>query len=204
MPSPPRRFSRALLGGLLLIGAAVLAAVLRWTTADAPDPSGELARANPGLKIAASVGGRVLVSAPDGADAVFMRATDAGPHKARLVSCAAVVTRLPAWFRLTADAEPTACLEIAADDGAVQVLNFLTAVGIPALWEEFYEPSVSAVGLGFHGASASGPGRETRGAPRSLSYAVDGPDGIDNAVSIDAFYRGDRTLVMVTLRWRAP
>jgi len=35
-----------------------------------------------------------------------------------------------------------------------------------------------------------------------LSYAVDGADGVDNAVSIDAFYRGERTLVMVTLRWR--
>jgi len=27
-----------------------------------------------------------------------------------------------------------ACLEIVANDGTVQVLNFLTAVGIPALW----------------------------------------------------------------------
>ena len=83
MQSPPRRFRRALLGGLLLIGAVMLATVLRWTTADVPESSGEMARANPGLKIAESVGGRVLVSAPDGADAVFMRATDARPHEAR-------------------------------------------------------------------------------------------------------------------------
>jgi hypothetical protein len=35
---------------------------MRWTTADTPDPSGALARANPDLKVAASLAGRGLVS----------------------------------------------------------------------------------------------------------------------------------------------
>jgi len=168
--------------------------------ADAPGPWDALARADPELRVAASAGGRVVVTDRDGAGEVFMRETDVGPYFARLVPCSAVAASLPAWFRLTDDAAPTSCLEITGDGRTVQVLNFLTVVGIPALWDEFYEKQASAAGLGFHGASASGPGVETRRAPRSLAYAVDGPDGGDNALSIDAFYRGDRTLAVITLR----
>jgi hypothetical protein len=106
--------------------------------------------------------------------------------------------------RLTADVEPTACLEIAGDGGTVQVLHFLTSIDIPALWDEFYEPVVSRSGFDFSGGSASGPGREGRGAPRWLSYTVDGPNGLDRTLSIDAFHRGDLTLTMITLRRRWP
>jgi hypothetical protein len=83
-------------------------------------------------------------------------------------------------LQLTADAAPTACLEIAGDDRTVHVLNFLSAVGAPALWDEFYAPVMSAAGLGFHGASAAGRVSKIHRAPRSLACAVD-------ALSIDAF-----------------
>lgn len=182
-----------------------MAAVVLWATADAPDPSvSALARANPGLKVAADIGGRVLVSYRDDTNPVFMRASDAGPYAVHLVPCTEVVASLPTWFRLTDDAATTGCLEIASDDGPVQVLNFQTAGGIPALWDEFYEPRASAAGLGFHGGSASGAGVETRQAPRSLAYSVDGSDGADSALSIDAFLRGNLTLAAVTLRLGRP
>jgi hypothetical protein len=146
----------------------------------------------------------VLVSGRNGSDPVFMRATDAGPYLAQMTPCNSVIPRMPGWFRLPTDAAPTACLEIAVDDGTVLVLNFQTSNGIPELWDEFYEPLVSAAGLDYRGGSASGPGVGTNRAPRSLSYTVDGPDGVDDLLSIDAFFRDDKTLAVVTLRLRRP
>jgi hypothetical protein len=192
-----------LVAALVLAGAGA-AAYMRWRAAEADDPAAQLARANPGLNIRDSSDTRLQVSSPDGADRAYLHKQDAGPYDARLVSCDAVRAYLPAWLRLPHDAELTACLEIAADDRTEQVLNFTTALGIPTLWEEFYEPVVSAQGLGYHGGSASGPGTGGRNAPRSLSYGIDGPDGTDSAISVDAFIRDNRTLAVITVRRRSP
>jgi len=185
----------------LLLGVAVAVVFLRAGAVDPNGPDGELARANPGLEITVTGGGHLRVSSRDGADQVYMRKTDAGPFGARLVSCDAVRTHLPAWFKLPDDARPTTCLEIAADDGPVQVLNFTTAIEIPDLWDKFYEPMVDAQHLDYVGGSASGR-RENRKPPPSLSYSIDGPDGTDRAMSIDAFYQDDITLAVITLRRR--
>jgi hypothetical protein len=159
MPRTPRRFPRPLLVALVLAGVA--AAVARSMAADTAGPAAAMARANRDLKVAGSAAGRVLVSAWDGSEQLFMREADAGPYSALLVPCASVVANLPAWFRLTDDAVLTSCLEIRGESGTVQVLNYRTAVGIPALWDAFYEPLASAAHLDYVGGSASGPGGET-------------------------------------------
>ncbi len=132
-----------------------------------------------------------------------MRKTDAGPFEARLVSCDAVRTRLPAWLKLPADARPTACVEIAAEDGPIRVLNFTTAMEIPDFWEKFYEPVVDAQHLTYPAAAVAGR-RTNSKPPPSLSAAIDGPDGTDHAMTIDAFYQDDQTLAVITLRRRLP
>jgi hypothetical protein len=104
----------------------------------------------------------------------------------------------------TDDAVLTSCLEIRGESGTVQVLNFRTAVAIPALWDAFYEPLASAAHLDYVGGSASGPGGETRQAQRSLGYTVDGPDGVNNTLSIDAFNWDGRILAVITLRRGRP
>jgi hypothetical protein len=43
-----------------------------------------------------------------------------------------VIVHAITWCRLTADTARTACVEIVGDDQAMQVLNLVTAVGIPA------------------------------------------------------------------------
>jgi hypothetical protein len=202
MPRTPRRFPRPLLVALVLAGVA--AAVARWMAADTAGPAAAMARANRDLKVAGSAAGRVLVSAWNGSEQLFMREADAGPYRALLVPCASVVANLPAWFRLTDDAVLTSCLEIRGESGTVQVLNFRTAVAIPALWDAFYEPLASAAHLDYVGGSASGPGGETRQAPRSLGYTVDGPDGVNNTLSIDAFNWDGRILAVITLRRGRP
>jgi hypothetical protein len=74
----------------------------------------------------------------------------------------------------------------------------------PALWDAFYEPLASSAHLDYVGGSASGPGGETRQAPRSLGYTVDGPDGVNNTLSIDAFNWDGRILAVITLRRGRP
>jgi hypothetical protein len=175
--------------GLLLAFSIIFVAVyfLLDHIANPPGPWTELVKANPEFDITRTPSHGLLIMTDSAKKRAFLADSYAGDFRIETLPCAEI--QKPAWFRLPTDAHGETCLRV----GEIAVINFLTAMKIPALWKEFYEPLVQSM--------------ESNGA-YSTGYGEIGPDGllvadtymhyrVGDTVKISAYYLRDKTLGIV-------
>jgi len=126
----------------------------------------------------------------------------------------------------SSETEPLACVHVAGPQLDAYVMNFLTALEIPKLWDELYEPLVSQAGRAAWGGHSTGGknsprlGRDTvlgtavrvplpgASGPRTsaqLSYRVDPQNGSpERETRLHATHVGDETLVVASFRKPPP
>lgn len=162
-----------------------------------PGAQALLQQANPDWVVDKPRHAGLLLKQPGGPDLV-MNDEDAGPHRLARADCAAMLAALPAWLVLP-PGQTLGCLQLGSAAAPVRVLNHLTPEPIPELWSQRYGPQVEALKLphngGWGGGGANGPaGPGVARKHRSMAYSV------EPGVHLLAFYQGDQTLMVVTLR----
>lgn len=168
-----------------------------------PDAAAELRQANPGWTVDKPRHAGLRLA--DGGPEVFINADDAGPLRVQRLDCALLLSRLPAWLSLPVG-RTGSCLQIGDAAPFTLVLNHRTPEPIPQLWTHRYEPQLDELKLphwgGWSGGGADGPASTTPGRRyRSMSYGIDpAPGSGDPRVGLMAFYLGDETVMVVTLR----
>ena len=150
---------RKLLGISLLADVAFVAVgVLVWRGMQPSEEVAQLTASNPGWSVDTQADWLVLTENAT-QRRVVLPPDQAGPHSVRRVPCAEVARAYPAWFRVPGDSsesEPLACVHVAGPQVDAYVMNFLTALEIPALWDELYAPLVEQARRGAWGGHATG------------------------------------------------
>jgi hypothetical protein len=218
-PATRKLLRIVLLADLVLFGTAGLV----WYALRPSDETAELIARNPGWTVDSSLGWVVMTEHAT-QRRVVIAPEQIGPNAVRTVPCAEVEKAYPAWFRVPGDSsetEPLACVHVAGEDQDAYVMNFLTALEIPKLWDEVYAPLVDAAkrpysgGHSMAGRKGRKLDREAIGAaarpplpgasgPRpggSLGYAIDAEPGSgERQTNLQATHVGDETLVVATFR----
>jgi hypothetical protein len=179
----------------------------------------ELRNANPEWRVDKSFIGLQATHKSSGAE-VFMTEEIAGPVPIERVACAEAQKEFPVWFRLP-PGEAATCVRLGSAPPYTIVLNHRTALAIPALWNEVYDPTVRELALDVSGEwftlsgnSADPNNRAEPGEPRFaaapggggtqraahwLRYYIEDPKDAQRRVILSAFYYGDTTLVVAAL-----
>jgi len=183
-----RGLARHLLGMLATFAAiGVPTYFLFEHIANPPGAWTELVKANPEFQITRTPSHRLLIITDGANKRAFLSDDYAGDFKLEPLACKDV--QQPAWFRLPPDAHGETCLRA----NEVVVINFLTAMKIPALWDQFYRPlaeSMESDGGYSIGDGELGPdGLLVRDA--SMRYRV------GDTVRISAYYLRNKTLAIV-------
>ena len=130
----------AIAGAVVLAG--VLVAGVFWWQQPAESVQ-QLIDANPEWRIEKSSHGQLRVTERATGAGLLVAEDEAGRYLLRRVPCAEMAPLVPAWFRLPPDASdpgPIGCVHLSAPGHAVYVTNFRTALGVPEIWRDFYEP----------------------------------------------------------------
>jgi hypothetical protein len=195
--------------GLMLLAALGVGGYLAydWVTSP-PDAMDELRQANPGWTVEKPRHMGLRLSDGGGAD-LFINGDDAGPHRLQRLDCAQLAPSLPSWLRLP-PGRTEACLQMGHAAPFTWVLNHRTAMPVSVLWERHYAPHLDELELPYWGGSSrsgtDGPASTTPGRRHHvMSYSVDPAHGSTGPqVNLMAFYQGDETVLVVTLRPPAP
>jgi hypothetical protein len=223
-PATRKLLRIVLLADLVLFGTAGLV----WYAMRPSEEMAELIAKNPGWTVDSSVGWVVMTEHAT-QRRVVLSPEQTGPYAVRSVPCAEVETAWPTWFRVPGDSsetEPLACVHVAGADLDVYVMNFLTAVPIPQIWDELYEPLVEQAkrtasgGYSMGGKNGQKLARETvlgnavraprpgASGPRpggQLFYGIDPPPGSpERETRLQATHVGDETLVVASFRKPPP
>ncbi|NUZ07973.1 hypothetical protein [Piscinibacter koreensis] len=194
-----------------------------WWGRQPSDEVAALASRNPEWSVDSHLGWVVLTEQAT-RKRVVIAPEQVGPHRVRRVTCAEVERAFPRWFRLPADSgqhEPLGCVRVSGPAEDSYVINVLTALEIPKLWDDLYGPVLDTAGLPYagghsaHGRRGRKLDREVIGAearpqlsgaspPRgsaTLAYVVDPEPGSDAfETRITAVHVGDETLLIATFR----
>ena len=220
---------RRILGLSLLADLAFVAVgVLVWRGMQPAEEVAQLIASNPAWTIDTSADWLVLTENAT-QRRVVLAPDQAGPHVVRHVPCAEVETAYPAWFRVPGDSsetEPLACVHVTGPELDAYVVNVFTALEIPKVWDELYEPLVEQAKLGAWGGHSMGGdggqrlGRDTvlgtavraplpgASGPRPgahLSYGVDPRNGsAERETRLHATHVGGETLLVASFRRPPP
>jgi hypothetical protein len=191
--------------GLMLLTALGVGAYLAFDGfTSPPSAEAELRQDNPGWTVEKPRHMGLRLADAGGAD-LFINGDDAGPHRLQRLDCGSLVPSLPAWLRLP-PGHTGPCLQLGHAAPFKLVLNHRTPMPVSELWERHYAPHLDELQLPYWGGSSSsgtdGPASTTPGRRyHVMSYSVDPPHGSTGPqVNLMAFYRGDETVLVVTLR----
>lgn len=222
-PATRKLLRLAALAGGVLVGIA--AAV--WWALQPPEEIAALMASNPDWSVDTDSGWVVLTEHAT-QQRVVIASEHIGPHTVQRVPCTEVEKAFPPWFRVPGDSsesEPLACVHLSGAGEDMYLMNFLTTLEIPKIWDDLYGPIVDAAKLPYAGGHSSGGrggrklARETIGVaarpplpgasgPRgsaTLSYVIDPEPGSgQRETHIQAVHVGDETLVVATFRKPAP
>jgi hypothetical protein len=183
----------------------------------------ELRQANPGWQVKNVPHAGLRLTHEASGTEFFIDEEDAGPIRVEPVACSAAQEQFPDWFRLP-PGKSLGCVRLGNAAPYTFVLNHLSTLRIPAVWEEVYLPTVLERSLEVSGQwftlsgqpddknNVAEPGKEwyapapgggtAKRIAHWLRYRVDPKTTGERHVVVGAFHYGDATLVMVALRPR--
>jgi hypothetical protein len=191
---------------LVALGVGGYLAFQWWM--EPPSAQAELQQANPGWTVEKPRYRGLRLADGRGED-LFINGDDAGPLRLQRLDCAQLAPSLPSWLRLPTG-RTGGCLQLGNAAPFTLVLNHRTPMPITELWERHYAPHLDELELPYWGGSSSrgtdGPASTTPGRGQHvMSYSVDPAHGSTGPrVNLMAFYLGDDTVLVVTLRPSAP
>jgi hypothetical protein len=220
--------TRKLLRLIVLADLALVGVVgLVWWALQAPDEIAALRASNPGWSVDSALDWVILTENAT-QRRVVIAGEQVGAHVVRSVPCAEVEKAAPPWFRVPGDSsetEPLACVHVSGPGQDAYVMNLLTALPMPEVWDQHFGPLVEAAKLPSWGGHSMGgrrgrkldrdsigaaarpplPGASGPRGSGSLAYGVDpAPGSGQRETRLHATHVGDETLVVATFRKPAP